>query len=244
MRERIRRRRRIGTRVRRESQFNLTQTSHRVLNNNRVVVLEVDDDIGRHSGTLGEQGKRFQQKVALNNILLCLGHQADRFLGTKLTTLQAERQLVLGRLHLNLITKLNEILDDVLEVKTGHCNDGAERYRRNLNGLDIQLHQIEVLRRHHLLLAVHNANAKTTAVRLLHKEQQGVLVLNLLHHLVEVDEVNAEDTLLGAEELVEAVGVQAHVDENGVRAVHRHNLDAGSVDLQIHLREDILDGIY
>jgi hypothetical protein len=33
------------------------------------------------------------------------------------------------------------------------------------------------------------------------------------------------------------------MDENSVGAVHRHNLDAGGIHLQIHLREDILDGV-
>ena len=114
---RIGRRRGIRARVRRQRQLDLTQTSHRILNNNRVIILEVDDNVGGHGRTLCEQCQRLEEEIALNNILLGLGHQTDRFLGSELTAFQTERQLILGRLDLNLVTQLNKVLDNVLEVK-------------------------------------------------------------------------------------------------------------------------------
>jgi len=48
--------------------------------------------------------------------------------------------------------------------------------------------------------------------------------------------------LLGAVILVEAIGIQPEVDQDGVGAVHCHDLHTLTVELNIGIRKDILDG--
>jgi len=49
--------------------------------------------------------------------------------------------------------------------------------------------------------------------------------------------------LLGAVILVEAIGIQPEMDQDGVSAVHCHNLHALTVELNVGIREDILNGL-
>jgi hypothetical protein len=46
---------------------------------------------------------------------------------------------------------------------------------------------------------------------------------------------------LGAVELVEAIGLEAQMNENRVGAVHRHDLEAGAVELEVCISKDVFD---
>ena len=48
--------------------------------------------------------------------------------------------------------------------------------------------------------------------------------------------------LLGAVILIKAVRIQAEVDQDSMGAIHRHDLHALTVELDVGVREDILDG--
>ena len=134
------------------------------------------------------------------------------------------------------------ITDDLLEVRGGHRDDARELHRRDGERIDIQLNQIEREMRDHLLLTVQDLNAQLGGVRLLHVEHDALIVGHRLHELEQIDHVDAEHVLLWAVELIKAIALEAEVHQNRVRAVHCHDLHAGTVKLQIGIRQDILDG--
>ena len=94
---------------------------------------------------------------------------------------------------------------------------------------------------HHLLFAIHDLDAELRGIRLAHEEHDALIVAHRLHELEEVDHVDAEYVLLGAVELVEAIGLEAQMNEDRVGAVHRHDLEAGAVELEVCVGKDVFD---
>ena len=135
------------------------------------------------------------------------------------------------------------IPDDLLELGRGHCDDTGELYRGNLDRHNIDLNQLETEPGDTLLLAIQDLDAELRSVLLVHKEHNTLIVGNRLNELEEVDHIDAEHMLLGAMILIKAICIQAEVYQDRVGAVHRHNPHTLTVELDVGICEDILDGL-
>ena len=133
------------------------------------------------------------------------------------------------------------ITNDLLEIGARHRNNTRKLDRRNGDRPDIQLNQIECELGHHLLLAVHDLDTQLRGVRLSHEQNDALVVAHRLHELEEVDHVDAEDVLLEAVELVESICLQPQMHQDRVCSVHRHDLEARAVKLEIGVRQNIFD---
>jgi len=134
------------------------------------------------------------------------------------------------------------IPDDLLEVCGWHRDDAGEFDGRDLDGIDVDLNELQTEPGDTLLLAIQDLDPKLCGIFLVHEEHDAFIVGDRLDELEEVDHVDPEHVLLGAVVLVEAVGIQAEVDQDGVGAIHCHDLHALTVELDVGIREDILDG--
>ena len=56
-----------------QGQLDFTQTGHRVLNDDRIVVLEVYRDVRAEARALGKEDKMLEEEVALYNFRMRLG---------------------------------------------------------------------------------------------------------------------------------------------------------------------------
>ena len=134
------------------------------------------------------------------------------------------------------------IPDNLLEVRGWHGDDTGELDGRNLDGIDIDLDELQTEPGNTLLLTIQDLYPELRGVLLVHEEHHAFIVGDRLDELEEVDHVDAEHVLLGTVVLIEAVRIQTEVDQDGVGAVHRHDLHTLTVELDIGIREDILDG--
>lgn len=134
------------------------------------------------------------------------------------------------------------IPDDLLELRGGHRDDAGELHRGNLDGNHIDLNELETEPGDTLLLAIQDLDPKLRGILLVHKEHDTLVVGNCLDELEEVDHVNAEHMLLGAVILVETIGIEAEVNQDRVGTVHCHDLHALTVELNVGIRKNILDG--
>ena len=132
--------------------------------------------------------------------------------------------------------------DDLLELCGGHRDDAGELHRGNLDGDYVDLNELEAEPGDTLLFAVQDLDPELCGILLVHKEHDTLVVGNCLNELEEVDHIDSEHMLLGAVILVEAIGIQPEVNQDGVGAVHCHDLHALAVELDVGIREDILNG--
>jgi hypothetical protein len=230
-----------------QRQLNFTQTRHIVFNQDRVVILQIQRDVRTQARALGEQHQMLQIEVALNNLRarlrLCEATRTntEHRLLFGVVALTAEHQLRTRRLNLHNLAESMHVAHDLLEVRGGHCQNTGELDRWNVDGIHIQLNQIQMETGHHLLVTILNLDAQLCRVRLLHVEHNALVVAHGLHELEEVDHVDAEHMALGTVELIEAIGAQTQMDQNGVGAIHGHNLQPGAVNLEIRIRQNVFD---
>ena len=135
------------------------------------------------------------------------------------------------------------ITNDLLEIRRGHRDDTGEFDRRNLNRPDIELNQIQRVIRHHLLLPIHDLNPELRGVRLPHEQNDAFIVAHRLYELEEVDHVHTEDMLLGAVELVKAVGLEPEMYQDRMGAIHRHDLETRAVEFNIGIGENVFNSL-
>jgi len=190
-----------------------------------------------------------QKEVALNDLRdrlrlreTVLTDAEDRLL-IRIIPLTPEHKFLAGRLDLHDLAQRMHVANDLLEIRGGHGDDGGELDRGDRDVPDIHLDEIQIQLCHHLLLAVHDLDAELGGVVLAHVQNDALVVTHRLHELEEVDHVDADDLLLRAVELVEAIGLETEVDQDRVSAVHRHDLETGTVDFEIGFCQDILDGL-
>ena len=157
--------------------------------------------------------------------------------------LAAEDELLRRILNLHHLAQRVHVANNLLKVRGGHGNDTRELHGRNRDGLDIQLNQIQREPRGHLLLAIQDFETQLRGVLLVHEENDALVVRNRLDELEEVNHVNPEDVLLGAVELIEAVGLETQMDQNRVSTVHRHDFETRTVKLDIGIRQNVLNGL-
>ena len=131
-------------------------------------------------------------------------------LGKITATLQNE--LVGGAGNLNRLTERGHVAYDFLEIKGRHRNDSGKLYRRNLNGINIKFDKVQVEGRLHLLFAVQDDDAHLGRVAALHEHDERVVVGHGLDEFEQVNHVDAQNVLLGALILVEAVGMKSQVN--------------------------------
>ncbi len=232
----------------RQCQLDLSEPCHVVLHNDRIIVLEVEADIGTERRALGEEDEILEHEIPLDDLIgrLRLGDSVltltkNRFL-FRIVAATPERQFLGCRLDLHELAQGVHIPDNLLELGGGHRDDAGELYRRNLDRNDIDLDQLETEPGDTLLLAVQDLDPELCGVLLVHKEHDTLIVRNRLDELEEVDHIDAEHMLLGAVILVEAIGIQAKVNQDRVGPVHRHDFHPLTVELNVGIREDILDG--
>ena len=189
-----------------------------------------------------------QKEIALDDVRCRLGlcqtiltDAEDGFL-FGIVALTPEYELLARRLNLHHLTEAMHIPNNLLEIRRWHRNNTLELDRGNGNGSDIQLNEIQGEMGDHLLLTIHDFDSELRGVRLPHEQNDALIVAHRLHEFVEVNHVQAQNVLLGAVELVKAVGLETQMNENRVRAVHRHDFEARAVEFQVGVRQDILDG--
>ena len=102
--------------------------------------------------------------------------------------------------------------DDLLELRGGHRDDAGEFDGRDLDGIDIDLDQLQTEPGNTLLLAIQDLDPELRGVLLVHEEYDALIVGNGLDELEQVDHVDPEHVLLGAVVLVEAIGIEPEVN--------------------------------
>jgi len=134
------------------------------------------------------------------------------------------------------------IPDDLLEIRGWHGDDTGELYGRDLDGVDVDLNELQTEPGNTLLLAIQDLDPELRGVLLVHEEHNALIIGDSLNEFEEVDHVDTEHVLLGTVILVEAIGIQTEVHQDGVSAIHSHDLHALTVELDVGVRQDILDG--
>ena len=231
-----------------QRQLDFPEPRHIILHNDRIIILEIETDIRTERCTLGEEHKILEHEISLDDLVgrLRLGNpvlpltENCLLLGVVATT--PEGQLLGRGLNLYELTQCVHIPDDLLELRGGHRDDAGELHRRDLDRDYIDLNKLETEPGDTLLLAIQDLDPELRGILLVHKEHDTLVVGNRLDKLEEVDHIDAEHMLLGAMILVEAIGIQAEMDQNRVGAIHRHDLHTLTVELDVGIREDILNG--
>lgn len=231
-----------------QSQLDLTEPSNIVFHDDWIIILEIQADIRAQRCALGEEYQILEHEVALDDLIrrLCLRDSIlplteDGFLLGVVTT-APERQFLCSRLNFHQLSECVHVPDDLLEIRGWHRDDARELNGRDLDGIDVDLYQLQTEPGDTLLLAIQDLYPELRGVLLIHEEHDAFIVGDGLDELEEVDHVDPEHVLLGAVILVKAVRIQAEVDQDGVGAVHRHDLHTLTVELDVGIREDILDG--
>ena len=194
-----------------QRQLDITQARHVVLYDDRVIVQQVQVDFGAQRRALGEQHEVLQEELALENIRTTR-HLREAVLPLRenrlllgIVTLATERELLGCRPNLHNLTQRVHVADNLLEVNRGHRDDARELHRRDVDGLYIELNQVQRKVRDHLLLTIQNLDTELRGVGLLHKENNALTVRHRLHKLEKVNHVHTDDVLLRAMELVKTV---------------------------------------
>ena len=189
-----------------------------------------------------------QEEIALHNFRRRLGlcgsilTNIEGRLLLRIIALAAKNELLGRILNLHDLAQCVHIANNLLKVRGGHRDDTRELNGRNRDGLDIQLNQIQREPRGHLLLAIQDFEPQLCSVLLVHEENDALVVRNRLDELEEVNHINAENVLLGAVELVEPVGLETQMHQNRVSPVHRHDFETRAVELDIGVRQNVLNG--
>ena len=231
-----------------QSQLDLAEPSNIVFHDDWIIILEIQADIGAQRCALGEEDQILEHEVALDDLIGCLGlcdsvlSLAEDGLLLGVVTTAPKRQFLRRRLDLYQLSKCMHIPDDLLEVCGWHRDDAGELNGRDLDGIDVDLNELQTEPGDTLLLSIQDLYPKLRGILLVHEEHDAFIVGDRLDELEEVDHVDPEHVLLGTVILVEAVRIQAEMNQNGVGSVHRHDLHALTVELDVGVREDILDG--
>ena len=188
-----------------------------------------------------------QEEIALHNFRGRLGGcsrltNVESCLLFRVIALTTEDEFLRCILNLYDFTKRVHVADNLLKVRGGHRYDTRELNGWNRDRLDIQLNQIQCEPRGHLLLAIQDFETQLCGVLLIHEKNNALVIRNGLDELEEVNHVDAENVLLGAVELVEPVGLETQMHQNGVGSIHRHDFETRAVKLDIGVRQDILNG--
>ena len=231
-----------------QGQLDLTEPRNIVFHDDWIIILEIQADIRAQRRALGEEHEILEHEVALYDLIrrLCLCDPVlplaeDRLL-LRIVAAAPEGQFVSCRLNLHQFSECMHVPDDLLKVRRWHRDDAGELHGRDLDGIDVDLDQLQTEPGNTLLLTIQDLYPELRSVLLVHEEHHAFIVGDRLDELEEVDHVDPEHMLLGTMVLIEAVGIQAEVDQDGVGAVHRHDLHPLTIELDIGIREDILDG--
>jgi len=219
-----------------QRQLDLAQARDIVLNDDRIIVLQIQADIRTQACTLRKEHQVLQEEIALYNIRgrLRLGQAVltnaeDRLL-FGIIALTTEHELLTRRLNLYHLSETMHVPNNLLEIRRRHRDNALELNCGDRNGPHIQLNQIQREMRDHLFLTIHNLDPQLGGVRLPHKQNDTLVVAHRLHELVEVDHIQPQDVLLGTVEFVEPVGLETEMHQDRVGSVHRHNLEPGAVE--------------
>lgn len=233
-----------------QSQLDLAEPSNIVFHDDWIIILEIQADIRAQRCALGEEHQILEHEVALDDLICCLrlGNTILPFtengLLLSIVTTAPERQFLCRRLDLYQLSERMHIPDNLLEVRGWHGDDTGELHGRNLDGIDIDLDELQAEPGDTLLLTIQDLYPELGGVLLIHEEHNAFIVGDRLDELEEVDHVDPEHMLLGTVVLIKAVRIQAEVDQNRMGSIHRHDLHPLTVELDVGIREDILDGFY
>ena len=231
-----------------QSQLDLAEPSNIVFHDDWIIILEIQADIGAQRRALGEEHQILEHEVALDDLIGCLGlcdsvlSLAEDGLLLGVVTTAPKRQFLRRRLDLHQLSKCMHVPDDLLEVRRWHRDYAGEFNGRDLDGINVDLDQLQAEPGNTLLLSIQDLYPELRGILLVHEEHDAFIVGDRLDELEEVDHVDAEHVLLRTVVLVEAVRIQSEVHQDGVGAIHCHDLHALTVELDVGIREDILDG--
>jgi len=91
-------------------------------------------------------------------------------------------------------------------------DNAGEVERRDLDVLDIRVEELEKVVGRRRLLAVLHANAQLVGIARGEVERERVVIAHRLDELEEVDHVDTENVLGGAEIVLKAVAVESKID--------------------------------
>ena len=115
---------------------------------------------------------------------------------------------------------------------------------RNLDVLHIRVKQLQEIVGDRGFLRVLHTNAELVGIGRGEIEREVVVVPHRLDKLEKIDHIHAEHMLRGAVIRLKTVRVKAEIDEHGVCLIHRHDLNALRIKLQIRLRQNLLQSLH
>ena len=239
--------------MRRQEQPNGPQRRHAVHEAQRERVLQVDLDDVAQVGALGEGAQVLEVEDALDDLVGALGvaddghvgcavQAQDGVLGAKVA-LARKAQLVLHVAQLDEVGQVVHVANDLLEVHGRHGHDGLELGGRDLNVYNVNVEHAQLVRGTHAFVRVVDADAERVGVVGLHVECEEVVVGDGLDEHVQLKDVDAHVQLLLAGVRLELVGVELQVHQDGVGGIEGHDAHTGLVELEVHVHEDLLEGI-
>jgi hypothetical protein len=237
----------LSCQSRSQRQLDITQARHIVLYDDGIIIQQVQVNFRAQRRALGEQNQILEEELALEDIctagnlcetILPLG---ENCLLLGIVALATECELLRGRTNIYHLTQPMHVTDNLLEIDGRHGDDTRELHRWDIDGLDIELNQVQREVRDHLLLAIQNLYTELRSIRLLHKEHDTLTIRHGLHELEEVNHVHTDDVLLRAVELIETVGLQTQMHQNRMSAIHGHDFNTRAVDFDVCICQNILN---
>jgi len=155
-------------------------------------------------------------------------------------TLEHEIRAAAGNLHIQLLPQRIHITADLLQIRARHMDDTGEVETRNLNVLHIRVEQLQEIVRDSGLLRVLHPNPQLIGIRRREIQSQGIIVPHCLDQLEKVNHIHPEHMLCRAVECLKPVRMQTQIHEHSMGLVNGHNLNALRIELQIRLRQNLL----
>lgn len=238
---------------RRQHQLHLTQVRHRVAQDERKVVAQIHLNGRAQARALCKQNKVLQLEQSLDNLRgrsrlrhlhrrVVLAH--DRLLLSKIA-LAAEDEVGArrGDLHVELLTQRIHVAADLLQIQARHVDDVIEVHLGDLDLVDVGVKELEEVVRHRRLLRVLHADSELVRVGRRQVERQRIVITHRLDELEQIDHVNTKDVLGRAKVVLEAISMQAEVYKNRVGLIDGHHLQTGGVELEVSLRQNLLQSL-
>ena len=199
----------------RKDELNVSQVSNSILQNQRVIVLQVHLNGRAETRALGEENQVLELEQTLNHLigvtrlvdLHCIRVlRHDSLLLSKIA-LAPENQVSTGRsnLYIQLLPQSVHVPADLLEIDRRHVNDVTEVEVGDLDLVNVRVKEFEEVVGDRRLLGVLHANPQLVGIGRGQVERKRVIVPHGLDQLEEVDHVHPEDVLGGAEVVLEAI---------------------------------------
>ena len=184
-----------------QDKLDFTKIGNSILEDQRIIILEVEFNGGAQRSALGEKNKVLELEDSLYNLIrgirtLLNLHCAVVFTDNRLLfreiTYALENEIGSTRrhLHIQLLTKSIHIATDLLEIKRRHMNNAGEVETGNLDIFYVRVEQLEVIRGHSGLLRVLHADSKFVGIGRREIESQGIAVAHSLDELEKINHIH------------------------------------------------------